>query len=422
MAALTPPDWTVRIVDENLRIEDGTGWAPDLVGITAITVNAPRAYALAARYRAQGSAVVMGGIHPSTLPEEAARYADSVVTGEAEPVWPQLIADFEAGWLRPRYQGDLLPLAGLCTPRRDLYPRGYCAETVITAKGCPNACDFCSVWRFYGRRYRTRPVDEVVDELEKLPPRRNFWFADDNLAVDRGRTIALCRRMVERGIRRYYSIQATLGVAEDAELLAWLRRSGCLFILIGLESLREEAVASIGKPDLLRAGVSGFRERVACIHAHGIGVYGSFILGLDGDSPTTFDQVKTFTRATGIDCTLVNIQCPRPGTVLWDRLCREGRLLYTDFPADYALYCFDNVCFWPDGMTPAELQEGTRRLTTSLTRLPVTLRRAWMTWRHTRNRLATLAAFAWNWRTNRALRTFPPRDVRGYVGPEGGKS
>jgi radical SAM superfamily enzyme YgiQ (UPF0313 family) len=346
------------------------------------------------------------------LPEEAARHADTVVVGDAEAVWSQLLHDFENGQLRRRYQGDFLPLEGLLRPRRDLYPRGYFAQTLITSKGCTNACDFCSIWRFYNRRYRPRPIEEVVDELESIPATPIVFFADDNLTIDRRRATALCRRIVERGIRRRYAVQGTIGLADDSELLTWLNRSGCVFVFLGLESLNEATLAHIGKPDLLRVGVDGFRERIARIHAHGLGVYGSFVVGLDGDTPAIFDQIRSFTLDAGIDCTLVNILSPRPGTLVWDRMLTEGRLLYTDFPADYALYVQDNVCYRPTGMTGAELQEGTRRLIGALTQPRIVLRRAWATWRRTRNPWAALMALGWNWRTGLALGTFPPRDVR----------
>ena len=421
VAALTPPGWTIRIIDENLRMEDGTDWAPDLVGITALSANAPRAYALAAQYRARGIGVVLGGIHPSVMPEEAARYADSIVVGDAEPAWPRLIADFEAGQLGARYQGDFLPLDGMPIPRRDLYPRGYYADTLITSKGCTNNCDFCSVWRLCGRRYRTRPIDEVVEELENLSGRKFVYLADDNLTLNRRRTVALCRRIVERGIRRRYAIFGALGLADDAELLHWLRRSGCMLVFVGLETLSEEAVLRIGKPDLLRAGVNGYKERIARIHAHGIVVLGSFIVGLDEDTPATFDRIRRFTLSAGIDCNLISILHPDAGTVVWERMREQGRLLYTDFPADYALYTQENVCFRPQGMTAAELQEGTRWLIASLTRLPVALRRAVATWRFTRDPFATLSAFYWNCRAFRDLRYFPLRDVRRYASAAAGE-
>jgi radical SAM superfamily enzyme YgiQ (UPF0313 family) len=411
VAALTPADWTIRIIDENLQVEDATKWRPNLVGITALTPSAPRAYALAAHHRARGASVVLGGMHVSALPSEAAQYADAVVVGEAEPVWPQVIADFEVGRLRPRYHGDFLPLDGLPIPRRDLYSQAYFVEMVITSKGCANACDFCSVWRFYDRRYRARPIDEVVDELETLPRGKIVFFADDNLTLNRRRVIALCQRMVERRVRHRYAIQGTIGLGEDEELLRWLKRSGCQFVFVGLESLSHRSLTAIDKPDLLRLDTAGFQRCISRIHAHGMAVYCSFIAGLDGDT-TSLKQVLAFTLANEIDCTLVNLLSPLPGTSLWERLREQRRLLYTDFPADYALYTQDNVCFQPLGMTAVDLQEGTRSLITNLTRLPVTLRRAVATWRHTHDALTTLTAFGWNWRTFRALRAFPLRDLR----------
>lgn len=412
VAALTPPGWTIRIIDENLRSVDGAAWAPSLVGITCLTPTAPRAYSLAAEYRARGATVVLAGMHASLLPEEAAGYADSVVVGDAEPVWSRLVSDFEKGELKSRYQGEIIPLDGLPVPRRDLYPRGYFTETAITSRGCTNACEFCSVWRFYNRRYRTRPIDEVVDELDGLPRNRIVFLADDNLTLNRQRTIVLCQRMVERGVRRRYFIQASLGLSDDAELLRWLTRSGCLYVSIGLESLATEALARIGKPDLLRVGAEGYRDRIARIHKHRLAVVGSFIVGLDEDTPATFERLRAFILATGIDCAVINILHPLPGALLWDRMRDEGRLLYTGFPADYALYSQNNVSFRPKGMSPAELQEGTRWLIASLTRLPVTLRRAWRTWRSTRDPFASCVSLAWNWQTFRALGSFPIRDVR----------
>jgi len=410
LAALTPADWTVRIIDENMAMDDGRDWGPDLVGITALTPSAPRAYALAATYRARATPVVLGGIHVSVLPSEAVEHADAIVVGQAESAWPRLLADFEVGQLRRRYDGELLPLDGLPIPRRDLFPHKYFVEMVITSKGCSNACDFCSVWRFCDRRYRVRPVEEVVDELETLPPRKFVFFADDNLTLNRQRVIQLCRRMVERGVRRRYAIQSTIGVGEDEELLRWLKRSGCCFIFVGIESLNESPLTAIAKPDLLRLGPAGCEACVARIHTHGMAVFGSFIMGLDGDT-TPFHRILAFTRSAELDCTLVNLLNPLPGTPLWERLSEQGRLLYTDFPADYALYAQDNVCFRPLEMSAGELQERTRKLVASLTRLPVTWQRAAATWRHTGDPYTTLIALSWNWRTFRGLRAFPMRDV-----------
>src|SRR5581483_4497130 len=159
---LTPDRWEVKIIDEHLRPEDGRAFGPDLVGITALSPNAPRAYELAAQHRAAGAKVVLGGVHASTVPDEAARFADVVHVGEAEGTWPGLIRDFERGALKERYVGEFLPLDRLPVPRRDLYRKGYFLDTIGTSRGCPYSCPFCSIWRFYERGYRVRPVGEVV--------------------------------------------------------------------------------------------------------------------------------------------------------------------------------------------------------------------------------------------------------------------
>jgi radical SAM superfamily enzyme YgiQ (UPF0313 family) len=251
----------------------------------------------------------------------------------------------------------------------------------------------------------------VIDELSSIPKSKITFFADDNLTVDRHRTLRLCRRMVVRGVRRRYAIQGTLGLADDDELLGWLARSGCRFIFVGLESLCQSTLDRIGKPDLARMGVAGFGQRIARIHAQGMAVFGSFILSLDGDTREVFDQIRHFTLDAGIDCTLLSILVPAPGTPVFDRLRDQGRLLYADFPSDYALYAQDNVTFVPDGMTPAELQRRTRDLSACLTRLPVALKRAWSTSRNTRSPFATLAAMGWYLCGHRGLRNYPLRDV-----------
>ena len=409
VAALTPPSWEIRIIDENLRVEDGLAWSPDVVGLTALTPNAPRAYALAERYRAAGAAVVIGGVHASALPEEAGRYVDSVVVGEAEGVWPRVLSDFESGALQPRYEGGFGSLDTLLRPRRDVYPKGYFAQVAITSKGCGGHCEFCSIWRFYDQRYRVRPVSEVVDELETLSPRKLVFLADDNLTQSPNRVIELCREMVSRGVRRPLAVQGALTLADRDELLVWLKRAGCIYVFVGLESLNAEALSHMGKPNLLETNAEGYRRRLANLHRHGLSVYGSFIVGLDDDTPDVFGQLERFILETQIDCALINILAPTPGTDLWERLAAEGRLLYTDFPEDYAVYTQDTVCFRPAQMTPRELQEGARHLISRLNRPGALLRRARQTWHHTHSPLATLIAWEWNRRSGAAARRTPLR-------------
>jgi hypothetical protein len=194
--------------------------------------------------------------------------------------------------------------------------------------------------------------------------------------------------------------------------LTWLKRSGCSFIFVGIESLNQRPPAEVSKPDLRRLGPDGCRRSIARIHEHGMAVFGSFILGLDGDRASA-RRILPFTLRSEIDCTLVNLLSPLPGTPLWDRMERQGRLLYTDFPSDYALYAQDNVCFRPLGMSGRELQETARGIISSLTNLPTALRRAASTWHHTRDPITTLIAYSWNRRTARGLRTYPLRAVEG---------
>ena len=200
LAALTPSDWDVKVVDEN--VESPVTDEADLVAITAMTWNAPRAYEISEGYRRRGVTTVMGGIHASMLPDEAAQFVDAVVVGEAESVWRGLLEDFDAGALKGLYEGERLVLEKLARPRNDLYSGRYRLKgSVQTARGCPIDCDFCSVSASHGRTYRQRPVDEVLDEIEALGC-REFFFSDDNI-LNYGhdaeeRAIRLFRGMVER--------------------------------------------------------------------------------------------------------------------------------------------------------------------------------------------------------------------------------
>lgn len=409
VAALTPPGWEIHIIDENLRPEDGAAWHPDVVGLTALTPNAPRAYALAEHYRAAGATVVIGGVHASALPDEAARYVDSVVVADAEGAWPQVLTDIQAGTLQPRYEGGFGTLDGLLLPRRALYPRGYFTEIAITSKGCPGHCDFCAIWRFYGRRYRVRPVDEVVNELASLNPRKLIFLADDNLTQSPGRVVELCQEMVRQGVRRPLAIQGALSLADRDDLLEWLKRAGCVYVFVGLESLNGDALSRIGKPNLLETDAEGYRRRLANLHRHRLGIYGSFIVGLEEDTPDVFDDLERFISDTQIDCALINILAPTPGTVLWERLEAENRLLYTDFPGDYAYYTQDTVCFRPAQMSPRQLQAGARDLIARLNHPARLVRRTRQTWHHTHSPLATAIAVEWNRRSGVAARRPPLR-------------
>ncbi|MBI5479165.1 MAG: B12-binding domain-containing radical SAM protein [Deltaproteobacteria bacterium] len=360
VAALTPGHWDVEILDENF--EAATFRPCDLVGITGFTAMANRAYQVARRFREGNVPVVMGGIHASTMPDEALRHADAVVVGEAESVWAQVIADAEAGHLKRRYRGTRVGLEGLVHPRRDLFSEKYICDTIQTARGCPNDCEFCSVSQFNGFAYRMRPVEEVLDEMATL--RRKYLFiVDDNIigyGSGRGeRAIALARGMLKRKFTFAWYSQAALNVAENAEVLEAFRESGCRLLFLGIEAEDREVLRSMRKKVNLQRD---YREVFRRIHEHRIGIHGSFIFGTDEDTMESLRRRLDFVLESPIDviqyCTLT----PYPGTKLFDHLLEEGRLLHTDFPADWDRYDLTEILFKPRHLDVGEYERLMRRI------------------------------------------------------------
>jgi len=285
LAALTPSDWDIKIIDENvepLAFEDA-----ELVGITAMTSNAPRAYEISEQYRRKGIKTVMGGVHASILYDEAIQFVDSVVIGEAESIWQTLLHDFEKNNLKQCYRGERISLENLVCPRNDLYSDRYRFKaSVQTARGCPMDCEFCSVTTFHGRTYRQRPVEEVLDEIEALNC-REFFFSDDNLlGYGKGaeeRAIRLFQGMIDRGLNKRWVSQVGIDYANNPELLELASKAGCFAVLIGFESINEESLQAMHKVRNLKLGADNYKEIIRRIHNHGIKIDGAFVFGSDGD-------------------------------------------------------------------------------------------------------------------------------------------
>lgn len=349
LASLTPPGVQIHLVDEH--VEDvNLHEEADLVAMSFMTAAAPRAYEIAAHFRARHIPVVMGGMHPSALPDEAARHADSVVVGEAEPQWAGVLADFAAGRLQPLYRTDARPdLAGAPVPRRDLLQqRKYLVPNLVqTARGCPYACTFCSVSPVFGRRYRFRPLDEVIDEVRGLSS-RSVGFSDDNIVANPERAKQLFEALVPMKLQ--WVGQGDLSMAKDPEMLTLMRRSGCMAMFVGIESISQDSlVASHKQPNL---GVD-IEQAIRVIHRHGIDLIGSFVFGLDPDTAESCRATVDFAVRMRLAAAQFAVLTPFPGTPIYDQLLAEDRITCSD----WSKYTMANVVFRPQSMTGEELAE-----------------------------------------------------------------
>tara|TARA_Y100000031_G_scaffold31343_1_gene34901 strand:+ start:386 stop:1594 length:1209 start_codon:yes stop_codon:yes gene_type:complete len=350
IAGLTPSDWDVEIHDARTTPVDYDRKV-GLVGITSYTADITSACEIADGFRSKGVKVVMGGVHVSVLPDEARQHADAIVVGEAEAVWKRLLRDCEKGELKTIYKSNtLIEMSDMVIPRRDLLNRSMYSSfySVQATRGCPFNCEFCTVTTFFGQEFRTRPIDEVVREVKGLES-KEFFFIDDNITGRAGFAKKLFKELIPLNCK--WGGQTTLNFAKDEELLSLYAKSGGRYAFIGFETLSDDNLSKISKswnsPD-------GYREAIKRIHGVGINIVGSFILGLDGDSPDVFKRTYNFIMETKIDAAQFHILTPFPGTKLYDDMIKNDRI--TD--SDWSKYHTGEVVFKPAKMTARELQEG----------------------------------------------------------------
>jgi len=361
LAAVTPSHYRVEVIDEN--IEPFSFRDADIVGITAFTSSVQRGYQIAQIYKEKGIPTVMGGIHVSMLPEEALEYCDVVVVGEAEKVWPKVLKDFEDGTLKRRYRGAWESLEDLPMPRRDILKnRYYSWGSIQTSRGCPMNCSFCSVTAFNGRRYRRRPLEDVMEELRRIPQKR-VLITDDNI-IGYGRkdlewARAFFSGIIETGMKKTFFAQASIQFGEDPDLARLASRAGLKILFVGVESVNPRSLSAYKKEiNLKRLQQARYKELISNMRNAGIVFLGAFVLGGDEDDRRVFHATLDFIRDARIDVLQVTKPTPLPGTQLWHSLKSDGRIIRDNFPADWNDYSLTQLVFEPKGMTAEEVYDG----------------------------------------------------------------
>lgn len=393
LSNLVPKHWEVEVVDENLGIPDYDRLSlPDVVGITAFTSQATRAYELSSYFRSRGIPVALGGIHASMCQEESTKYADAVIAGEAELQFPVLLDDIEHGNLKPVYLGGLVPEDKIAGARHDLLYGKYFVGSIQTTRGCPLRCNFCSVTAFNGGKFRHRPVGDVIDEINQIRERMIF-FVDDNIGGTRldhaDQAKELFRGMVKHTACKPWMSQTTINFADDDELLHLARQSGCAAIFIGFEAITDEGLKEVHKKFNAKGG-RDIKASVARIQKHGIAVTGNFIIGLDCDQPGIAKQVSKTAMEYGLDVSNVLINTPLPGTELYIKAQSEKRLIATNYPNDWQYYTLFHPVQTYVSFSWNDIAEEMNSFVRTHQTLGKIIARTWRQWNRTKDLFRTL--------------------------------
>jgi len=353
LAARTPDDVEVVFYDDKIEVipEDDK---PDLVAITVETFTARRAYELAERYRHRGVTVVMGGYHPTFLPDEALQHADTIVTGDAEGAWEQLLTDFKHDRLQSIYSGGTtVSMSDFRVDKSIFIGKKYMpVEPIQYSRGCRFSCDFCSIRAFYKDSLRVRPAQQIFEELQTLNRRKLVFFVDDNLFSSRTELDALLSAITPLGLR--WSCQISIDVARDESLLDKMAVAGCVFVLIGFESLSRENLIQMGKRWNHVAG--DYQQVVRKLHQRKIAVYGTFVFGYDFDTLDSIDQSLEFALEAKLEIANFNPLTPTPASPLYERLKQEGRLISPEWWLD-PKYRYGHPIFRPKLMDPEDFAQ-----------------------------------------------------------------
>lgn len=354
LKGLTPDTVETRFYDDRLE-KIPYDEATDAVVISVETYTAKRAYQIASEYRRRGVPVVMGGFHVTLMPQEASRYADAIMVGEAEGKWLELIDDLQHHTLKLFYQGIQTDLSGVKVDRSLFKGKRYLPIGLVeTGRGCRFPCEFCAIQTFYQRSYRRRDPDQVIKELtEQKRSKKIFFFVDDNFAGNIHESRGWLPELTKLNIR--WITQMSINAAHDESFLKELAQSGCKGVLIGFESLNEENLKLMNKRFNTMKG--GFPQALANLRKYGIAVYGTFVFGYDHDTPDSFSQAVAFAEQEGMYIAAFNHMTPFPGTPLYKRLQQENRLRYEHWWLDDN-YRYNEVPFYPTQLTPEQVTTG----------------------------------------------------------------
>jgi len=360
VAAVTPDTWDVSLMDENFT--PFSYREADLVAISAFTSSINRAYEIAAIYRGKGTPVVIGGIHASMWTDEVKKYADSVVVGEVESVWADVLSDFEKGALKKAYAaGRVCLVSSHVKPRREILNPDYFWNSIQTSRGCPFDCTFCSVSRYLGTEYRQRTAEDVLDELAEMEG-KYVAFMDDNLIgyspESRERAKTIFHGMIDRKLKKRWWMQTSINAVEDEECLKLAAKSGCMFAFVGFESVNSDVLKELKKGVNLKIGTENYKKTIRTFHKYGIAVMGGFILGIDHESESYYNEFARYLFRSGIDVCQISLLTPLPGTQLYEKMEKEGRLFYTNFPEDWDKYRLSRIVHHLEGVTEEEVYAG----------------------------------------------------------------
>ncbi len=349
LEGLTPSEHEVKIVEEEIE-EINLDEECDFVGISCMTANARRAYYLAKEFKKRGKKVVLGGVHPTVLPEESVRYADSIVIGEAEGVWEQLLEDFQKGKLQKEYYHPSPPLDKYIPMkyRKSTKKRLFNVIPIMTTRGCPYSCEFCCVSDLFGKTIRHVPIGNVLRDIEESQE-KIYIFLDDNIIGNPKYAKELFKAITPYKIK--WAGQASVSFVHDTELMKLAAESGCAALFCGLESVSEIQLKKMRKSI---KEINGIEEAIRKIKDFGIHFHASLVFGFDSDTKTIFPETLEFLEKNKIGTASLNILTPYPGTKIYEQFKKEGRLLTTD----WKYYDHSTVVFRPKNMSPYELQAG----------------------------------------------------------------